>query len=85
MTTQADDQTITFPHAVIERYIMQGQSLIRAWREFKGLTQEEVAEQIGISQSAYSEMEKRDAPLRHATIQKIAKALDVLPEQLNLE
>jgi len=59
MNTKDDDLTITFPHAVIERYIMQGQSLIQAWREFRGLTQEEVAKQRGISQSAYSQMENQ--------------------------
>lgn len=84
LATLEDDLAITIPHDVVGRYIMQGQSLIRAWREFKGLTQEEVAEQMGISQSAYSQMEKPDASLRHATIQKIADALGVLPGQLSI-
>jgi transcriptional regulator with XRE-family HTH domain len=69
---------------VVGRYSIQGQSLIWAWREFKSLTQEEVAEKMGISQSAYSQVEKSDAPLRRATIQKIADALGVAPGQLRI-
>lgn len=84
LTILDEDLDITIPHDVVERHILEGQSLVRAWREYRGLTQEEVAEQMGISQSAYSQMEKPDASLRRATLKKIADALDVLPEQLHI-
>jgi len=64
--------------------IDKGFSLIRAWREYKGLSQEAVARNMGISQAAYSQMESPEARLRKATIEKIASALDVEISQLKI-
>lgn len=81
--TAVAQQEVTIPHEIVERHILDGVSLVRAWREYRGLSQQEVAERIGISQSAYSQMEKPEAHLRQATMQKIAEALEVRPEQLD--
>jgi transcriptional regulator with XRE-family HTH domain len=67
---------------VVEKHILENMTLIRAWREHLGLAQQEVAQKMGVSQSAYSQMEKAEANLRQATINKIARALGILPEQL---
>lgn len=75
---------LTVPHDVVELHILEDKSLIRAWREYKGLSQQEVAEKMGVSQSAYSQMEKPDARLRKSTLEKIAEALELLPEQLQV-
>ncbi|MFQ5434481.1 MAG: helix-turn-helix domain-containing protein [Anaerolineae bacterium] len=72
----------TIPHDVVELHILEEKSLIRAWREYKGLSQQEMAERIGISQSAYSQMEKPDANLRQTTLEKIAAALNLRPDQI---
>lgn len=72
----------TIPHEVVERHILEEKSLVRAWREYKGLSQQEMAERMGVSQSAYSQMEKPDASLRQTTLEKIAAALDLHPDQL---
>lgn len=72
----------TIPHDVVELHILEEKSLIRAWREYKGLSQQEVAEKMGVSQAAYSQMEKPDARLRKSTLAKIAEALELQPEQL---
>ena len=76
--------TITIPHDVVERHILEEVSLIRAWREYKRLSQQDVAEKTKISQSAYSQMEKPDANLRQSTITRLASALEILPEQLTI-
>jgi DNA-binding XRE family transcriptional regulator len=76
------DTAVTIPHDVVERHIFEGISLVRAWREYKRLSQQELAETMGVSQSAYSQMEKPEARLRKATLAKLASALGVLPEQL---
>lgn len=78
------DETVTVPQAVVEKHILESMSLVRAWREHLGLSQQEVAEKLDISQSAYSQMEKTDANLRRITVHKIARALGILPEQLNV-
>ena len=71
-----------FPHEVVERHAVEGKSLIRSWREYKGLSQKQVAEKMGLSQSAFSQMEKPGASLRHSTLAKIAAALEIDIEQL---
>ncbi len=72
----------TIPHDVVELHIIEDKSLIRAWREYKNITQQEMAKRIGISQSAYSQMENPDANLRQTTLEKVAAAMGLTPEQL---
>ena len=79
-----DSPNLTLPQDVVERHILEGISLIRAWREHQNLLQQDLAERLGISQSAYSQMEKPDANLRPTTITKIAEALGIKPEQLSV-
>ena len=76
------DEKVYFPHEVVELHAVEGKSIIRAWREYKKLSQREVAKRIGISQSAYSQMEKPDARLRKSTLEKIARALQIEMNQL---
>ena len=74
----------TIPHEVVEKSIVEELGLIRAWRVYKGLSQETVAGKMGISQAAYSQMERPKARLRRATLEKIASALDVEIGQIRL-
>ena len=55
---------------------------MRAWREYLGLTQAEVAKRMGISQSAYSQHENAQR-LTKATRSKIAIALGIHAAQLD--
>ncbi len=50
---------------------------IRLIRKEKGLTQNQVAEAIGVSQPSYSDYETKAGNCAFYTLQKIAKALDV--------
>lgn len=77
-----EDEKVYIPHEVVEKHLLEEKSLIRAWRECKGVSQKEMAGRIGISQAAYSQMEKPGAKLRKASKQKIAEALGVAQEQL---
>jgi len=70
------------PNEVVKRTALENITLVRAWREFLGFTQAAVAERMGISQAALSQMESGEKRLRKATIQKLATALGVQPEQL---
>lgn len=73
----------TIPHEVIGLAI--GKSMIQAWREYLGLTQQEVAERMGISQPAFSKLEAADATPRLSSIRRVAEALGVDVRQLTLE
>ena len=70
------------PHDVVSRTV-DGVTLMRAWREHRGLTQAEVARRLDISQSAYAQQEASER-LRKSSRDKIAAALGITPEQLDL-
>ena len=81
---ESEDKEVTFPHEVVEKSIIEDKGLIRAWREYKNISQEEMANRMGITQAAYSQMEKPKARLRIKTLEKIAAALEVDIEQLKI-
>lgn len=82
ITQENPDTEVYLPHEVVGMNGLEGKNLVRAWREYKGMTQKEVATRMGVSQSAYAQMEKPGANLRLVTRRKIAKALEVEPEQI---
>jgi transcriptional regulator with XRE-family HTH domain len=70
------------PHKVVGLTIKKGFTLARAWREYLGLTQKEVAGKMGITQAALSQMESSKKKLRNATLEKLASALGIEVEQI---
>ena len=70
------------PHVVVGKVIKEGQTYLRAWRDYLGLTQAELAGKAGISQAALSQMESGESKLRKATRSKLADAMGINPEQL---
>ena len=70
------------PNEVVNLVFDNNYSPVQAWREYLKLSQVEVANKIGISQSAYSQYEKSQK-LRKATRIKIASALGINPELLD--
>jgi prevent-host-death family protein len=81
---QKAEEKLYFPQEVVEKTAVDGKSLIRAWREYKRMSQKEVAEQMGITQAAYCQLEKSENRLRHATLKKIAAALGISVDQLSM-
>lgn len=65
----------SIPHAVVGRMV-DGATPIRAWREYLGITQADIAARLGISQSAYAQQENREN-VRTSTQAKIAVALGI--------
>lgn len=70
------------PSAVVCAVFDRGISALKAWREHLELTQSEVAERAGITQSAYSQHEQAEK-LRKPMREKLAQALGLRAEQLN--
>ncbi|OKP01610.1 helix-turn-helix domain-containing protein [Xenorhabdus eapokensis] len=77
-----DDETI--PHEVISIMVDNKITLHAAWRIYRGLSQTEVAERLGIKQAAVSQFEKADRP-RQATLEKLAALYECRPSQLILD
>ena len=49
---------VTFPIEVAEMHAVKKYSLIKSWRIFKKKTQKEMAQAMGITQGAFSQIEK---------------------------
>ena len=75
---------VTFPHEVVGLDIKYD-NLVKAWRKHLGLSQAELAVRAGVTQSALSQMEKAGVRPQRATLDKLAAALALRPEQLSLE
>ena len=71
------DDEVTIPHEVVGLHVIQGLSLIRSWRKYLSLTQQDVARRMGVTRPAYARMEATGVRPRVATLKKIAAALGV--------
>lgn len=49
---------------------------IKAWREFRGLTQDRIAERIGVSRENYGRIENGKVPYNQDTLEACADALN---------
>ena len=78
-----DDEQVYIPHEVVGLQLKQGLSLNAAWRKHLGVTQQELANKTGMSQSAMAQIEKSGANPQEKTLKKIAKALGVSIEQIS--
>jgi len=78
-----ETDALAIPHEVVSRHLVDGVSLIRAWREYLGLTQAELAECIGVTQGRVAQWESPEARLRHSTSKRIAAAMGLHVAQLN--
>ena len=72
----------TIPHEIMVAHFQGGVSMVKAWREYLNLTQEEVASRAGISQSALIKLESPKARPRRTTLAKLAKAMGLQIEQI---
>jgi addiction module HigA family antidote len=70
------------PNDVVQHALISGVSPARAWREYLGLTEAQVAVRLGVSQRVYAQWEA-STRIREATREKIAGALSITVEHLN--
>jgi DNA-binding XRE family transcriptional regulator len=78
-----DHAEIVTPHEVVGMMVKNDWTPVRAWREHLALTQQQVAERMGISQSAYAQQEV-GTKLRKASRDKIAAALGIATDLLDV-
>lgn len=81
LTKKISKEQPVIPNEVVQKTILDGIGIIRAWREYLELTQCEVASRMGITQSAYSQLEGAKNT-RQTTRKKIANALGLDIRQL---
>ncbi len=76
------NKTPTIPHEVVKRNLEDGLSLLRAWREYLDITQEEMAERLSISQGAVAQQEVPNTTPQKRTRKKWADALGLTLDQV---
>ena len=76
-----EESDVWFPNDVVKANV-RGDSLIKAWREYFGLTQGELSQKAGIKQPALARLEKSDANPRKSSLKKLADAMGIALEQL---
>ena len=81
-TGASDD--VRYPNDVINILSEKGCTMQAAWRIYRGLTQKQVAEALGIKQSTVSEFEKSERP-RKDNLERLAALYRCREEQLILE
>jgi DNA-binding XRE family transcriptional regulator len=71
----------TIPESVLDA-LLAGESPLKVWREYRGLTQEALAARAGISKAYVSQIEsgKRQGAIK--TLQAIARVLDLSLDDL---
>jgi len=74
---ESDELDYSIPNDVLGNR-MAGDSVIKAWRVYRAFSQEGMAEKMGITQSAYSQLENRSfTKARETTQKKLCAILDV--------
>jgi tRNA(Ile)-lysidine synthase len=66
----------TFPAEVVDR-LLSGESPIRVWREFRGLTAAALAQRLGVTPAHVSKLENGKGEPSVALLRKMAQVLDV--------
>jgi DNA-binding XRE family transcriptional regulator len=65
--------------------ILDGENPVRVWREYRGLTQQQVAEKAGISKPYLSQLETGQRKGTMEVLSAIARVLDLSLEDLVVE
>lgn len=78
----AEDDQVTIPDAVVKMVVIEKMHPIKAWRKYRGLSQQVLAKKLGVKQPVIVKLEKSNASLRKNTQIKLAKALEIKASQL---
>jgi DNA-binding XRE family transcriptional regulator len=76
-SAKADFEGSAVLPAQVSAAFLKGDSLLRAWRKYRGLTQVELAERAGIAQSFLSALEARERKGSPQVLERLARELGV--------
>jgi DNA-binding XRE family transcriptional regulator len=71
-----------FPAELVHRLLNNGEHPLRVWREYRGLTMQELEKKSGVKQSYISEIETRKKAGSVATLKALADALSLTVDDL---
>jgi len=75
---RGDEETLP---AEVVHAILDGENSIKAWREYRGLTQQQLADSVDISKPYLSQIETGKRTGMPETLSAIAKALSITLDQ----
>jgi len=78
-----DEKTI--PTDVVNTMVKNDWSLVKCWRVRKGLTEMDMAKKLRVKIDTYSRIERFYGSCLHRTKVRVAKALNVTLEQLDIQ
>ncbi|QGG11421.1 helix-turn-helix domain-containing protein [Enterobacter cancerogenus] len=81
---EGPSDNVRYPNEVVTILSDKNCTMQAAWRIYRGMTQKQVAEALGITQATVSEFEKSERP-RKDNLNRLAKLYNCSPEQLVLE
>ena len=81
---QAREQGL-IPHEIVKRTILDNVPAVKAWREYIGMTQQELSDAAGIRQPVLARIETGKVKPRLDTLRKLARAMNLTLEQLEPE
>jgi len=70
------------PAEVAYRIVFDGESPLKVFREYRGLTQEQLAEKAGTTKNYISQIENRRRHAGRKLLKRLAQALNLSPEDL---
>ena len=76
-----EEPDIYFPHEVVKNNAL-GDSLIKAWRKYLGITQVKLADLANMKQSSLARIESGKNKPKFDTLKKLAKAMNIETVQL---
>lgn len=83
LTNSKERDPFAIPQEVMELKVIENLTSIAAWRKYRGYTQQQMAEKLGVTQSAYSQLESRQFfKARKETQEKILSILETHKEQM---
>lgn len=77
--------SLSLPHEVAARYLAEDVPLIRAWREYLCISQQELANRLSVSQFQIAQWERPEAQPQPPMLKTIAAALGIHVRQLSLQ
>ncbi len=79
---QSDNDDTLIPFDVVKIKHENNVNLLGAWRIYRNLSQQEVADKVGISQGAISQMERSDSKPQKKTLERFSKIYDCDVKQM---
>ncbi|MBF0785986.1 XRE family transcriptional regulator [Muribacter muris] len=78
----SDNDGATIPFGVVKIKLENNVNLLGAWRIYRNLSQQEVADKLGLSQGAISQMERKDSKPQKKTLARFSSVYDCEIEQM---